>query len=819
MAVEPSGDLQGGRLAEALKRIDPDIRLVGVGGDKLIEAGARLWLRTTDIAFIGPGAALLHLPLYIYHYWRARQKLLKERPDFTVLIDSPATNMRFAGVLRRFGLRSAYFFPPSAWTTSEKRLRQIFDRTDKVICTFGSNAEMYRHFGMDVAFFGHPLNDMPEREISKEQAKEILGVSGPCLSLLPGSRESEIRHLLPIFLECADRLHSENPSLTILIPCATEDRYCQAADIVGGRSYVRLFRGQSRLVMLAGEAALMSSGTASLEAAILGTPMVLGYVLGWFDAALCRFLLWTKLLRVTHIGLPSLIANRRVVPEFVQNELTADNVLPVLRPLLSDTPARQKMIADLADVRRCLGEESGVTEKIADCVYGLASKAAAEDSGHPFDVVLTSNSPGEVSAWVKHTAKALKGRGIVNMRVVTALVPCPYASGAEAEVASGLEGVDVVLTPAQTVRLVLGLKVPDFEPREHGVVAFLGGDLMHAKLLALRLKYPCAAYAVRDNILLTGFNRVAVYNPEIKQRLEERGFEQVRVIGNLSADGVVSQVIAAGGALKGGKTDCGVSAASRAASETAEGSNAEQGTGRCIGIFPGSRFLHIKVALDVFLQVAASVKSAEPDTRFVLSVSPFVSKLEFNSALKRPLRLGLPVAEGTLIDDETLEVFSSLEPEGSAGRRFSIKVRWGDPYKVMSEIDAALTIPGTNTGELGCCGIPMVVGLSADAFVPRGGLGGIIDKLPLLQGLKRWLRRRSYARHKFAALPNRIAGRAIIPEVIVQNDLAVLSEPLLELIRSEDKRRQTAAELIRAMGVSDGAGERMADTILDLVKL
>lgn len=796
IAIEPSGDLHGGNLAKALLAINPNLKFVGVGGSHMAASGVNLWLKTTDMAIIGPGGALLCLHKYIYHYLYVRSHLLKAKPDLTILIDCPAVNMRYAGLLTRYGYHCVYYFPPSAWTTSEARLRQIFSRTDRVICTFLSNAENYRRFGMDVDFFGHPLLDMPELSVSSEEAKRVLGLSGDnILAILPGSRAPEIKYLLPTFLDVAEKLHEEKPDLQVLIPCATETLRHQIAEIMGGRfPYVSLLNGQSRLALLSSRAALMSSGTASLEAAILGTPMVLAYRLCPFDAVVGRFLLWAHLLKIDHIGLPSLVAGKRIVPEFIQDEVNVENILPHLRNFMSDTPERRQIKQNLQDMKNSMGTP-GVVDKIAASLYERIKKNAEHRQNEPFDIVITSNSPGEVAAWVRRTVAYLDTVNKGLFRVIVALVPCPYASGAEAEVAASLPGVSAVLKPSQTLRLMCGL-FNEIKFRRRGVVVFLGGDLLHAKILAWRLQYKSVAYAVRYSYLLPYFDKIAVSDASLAKELIELGVKKVTSVGNLSIDGVFSDV----------DRECAVQ------------SKEKSGTWK-IGIFPGSRFLHTKIALGVFLRVAALIKTRYPQVDFVLSVSPFVSKARLESALYHPISLGLPVAKGKLVRADCILVDCPQEAEGAAGRSFEVEVLWSHPYHAIAEIDMALTIPGTNTGELGSCGKPMVVGLSADASLPRGGLGGLLENAPLFSKIKRYLRLRSYARHGFAAIPNRIAYRQVVPEVLVKKDTSVLAQPIFEWIENPDKYAQTAEDLRKTMGTSEGAGRRMAELILEAAAL
>jgi lipid-A-disaccharide synthase len=374
MAAEPSGDLQAGALARALRRRDPALRLVGVGGAAMAAAGVELWMESHTWSTIGPGEALARIPGLYLAYRRMRGHLLRERPQLTVVLDAPALHMRLVGFLRRRGLRTAYYFPPSAWSRNPRRMHEIHSRVDGVLCAFRANAQLYDSLGLPVAFFGHPLSDVIHDSPGPEEAREILGVEGPALALLPGSRTQEVRHLLPTFLEVAARLRRDEPGLQILLPCATSPLEKRIRSMLGSElpEGLRILSGQARLALAASRLALMASGSASLESALLGVPMLLCYRFGPLDAALGRTLKALGLLRVNRFGLPNLVLDRDVVPELLQEEVQPDRVEAVVRQLWKEGPVRDRMLADLARVQEALGGP-GVVDGLARVVDFLAA--------------------------------------------------------------------------------------------------------------------------------------------------------------------------------------------------------------------------------------------------------------------------------------------------------------------------------------------------------------------------------------------------------------------------------------------------------------
>lgn len=374
MAAEPSGDLQGGALARALKARDPGLRLVGVGGAEMAASGVELWMESHTWSTIGPGEALARIPGLYLAYRRMRGHLLRERPQLTVVIDAPALHMRLVGFLRRRGLRTAYYFPPSAWSRNPRRMHEIHARVDGVLCAFRGNAALYESLGLPVAFFGHPLSDVVRDSPPPEEARRLLGLEGPALALLPGSRTQEVRHLLPAFLEVAARLRRDHPELQVLLPCATPPLERRIRAMLGPEppEGVRLLSGQARLALAASRLALMASGSASLEAALLGVPMLLCYRFGALDAALGRTLKALGLLRVDRFGLPNLVLEQDVVPEFLQEEVHPDRLELEARRLWEEGPSRERMLADLARVQAALGGPD-VVERLARVVDFLAA--------------------------------------------------------------------------------------------------------------------------------------------------------------------------------------------------------------------------------------------------------------------------------------------------------------------------------------------------------------------------------------------------------------------------------------------------------------
>lgn len=400
------------------------------------------------------------------------------------------------------------------------------------------------------------------------------------------------------------------------------------------------------------------------------------------------------------------------------------------------------------------------------------------------DIVMTSNSPGELSSWVRVTSQALLARRS-DLRLHVALVPCPYASGRELDYAGQLPGLTSVLAPRETLRLLLGM--PGFRPSGQAIVVFLGGELWQASRLAHLWGVPGLAYSVRPGRQARSFERVAVPSPELIAPLVARGVAPQRIVcvGDLMVDGVTLPE-------------------SREDARRALGLALDRPV---LGLFPGSRSVHLRAALPLFLRAAERLAESHPEYQFLLVLSPFVSLAAAQQALDHPVDLGLERSSG---------VFGLRSLRTRAG--LEVLVTQGRPHQSMGALDLALTIPGTNTAELACAGCPMVLVLSTRAPLPRGGLGGLLDLMPL-GAWKEQLRLKEYLRFPHGvAQPNLRAGRKLVPEVLLQDSLDPLISVLEEFARDSERRAQLSRELRALMG-APGAGERLADQILETLGL
>lgn len=350
---EASGDLHGANLAGALRTLRPDVELIGVGGSRMQAAGVTLLpgIRRVDAMGVTLGGA--HLRAGIHNLLVLARYLRRTPLDAVVFIDNPGINLRLARIAKWAGQRVVYYIAPQVWAWAPIRMRLIRRRVDRVIVILPFEEELYRKAGVPCTFVGHPLLDEVAPSYDRDELRKRFGLesSAPVVGLLPGSRESEVRTLLPLMLQAAAQLARRHAGVRFIMaqaPSITSELI--AALSAGASVNVQVIRDQASEVMAASDVLLVASGTATLQAAVVGTPMVLTYRAPWLTYWLARWLI-----RIDWIGLANIVAGRSIVPELIQHDATADRMSAEVSRLLGDQRAAQAMRAELRKVREMLG--------------------------------------------------------------------------------------------------------------------------------------------------------------------------------------------------------------------------------------------------------------------------------------------------------------------------------------------------------------------------------------------------------------------------------------------------------------------------------
>ncbi|MGH9670915.1 MAG: lipid-A-disaccharide synthase [Terriglobales bacterium] len=367
-AGEASGELYGAGLIEALRRRVPDLECFGVGGDAMRAAGCDTVVDARALSVVGITEIVSHLPGIYREYRRLLRAADERKPDATIVIDSPAFNFRVARAMHARGVPVIYYVCPQLWAWREGRVRRFHQWVRKALVIFPFEEKWYRDRGVDAEYVGHPLADAPPPGISREEFAAKYGPDSarPWVALLPGSRRKEIAMNLPALAEGGRRLQGE---YEFVLPAAsTVERPWLEASLRNSGLKVTVVEGASAALRHA-RAAVVASGTATVEAALAGTPMVVVYRVSALTWALGH-----RLLKVPYVAMPNLIAGEQVVPELIQSDFTPENVAARLEEILAEGPARERMKDALTAVSARLrpagetGETGTTAERAAQTV-------------------------------------------------------------------------------------------------------------------------------------------------------------------------------------------------------------------------------------------------------------------------------------------------------------------------------------------------------------------------------------------------------------------------------------------------------------------
>ncbi len=362
VAGEASGDLHAANLLQALRRLDPSIEAFGVGGERLHDAGLECVARSEELSLMGLAEVVRDLPRLWRLSRRVRKAALERRPRVAVLVDSPDFNLPLARALRKAGIPVVIYISPQLWAWRAGRVRRIRRDVRRVLCILPFEVEFYGRHGVAAEFVGHPLVD----ELAPVMRELPLRVPD-ALALLPGSRWHEVEALLPAMLAAATRLGASIPELKVRLIVAPGLDPERLHALLSGAA-VELVTSDRHRALASCSAALVASGTATLECALLGVPMVVGYRLHPASYLVARWLV-----RVPHVALVNLVAGEGVVTELVQDAFTPEALAREAGVLLRGAGERQQ--AGLAEVRRRLGEE-GASARAARAVLTTAQGLA-----------------------------------------------------------------------------------------------------------------------------------------------------------------------------------------------------------------------------------------------------------------------------------------------------------------------------------------------------------------------------------------------------------------------------------------------------------
>lgn len=366
---EASGDLHGASVANALKTIQPDIKIFGMGGQAMRAAGVDVVYDIADLGVIGFVEVIKNLPKLFTLRDNLAELMERERPDALVIIDYHGFNIRLAKIAKSKGIPVISYICPKVWAWGRSRAKEVAETVEKVAAIFPFEVDVYREAGANVTFVGNPLLDIVKPTMSKDEAYTYFGANSqePLVLLLPGSRQNEIINLLPVMLEAAEKIAVKVPNCQFFLPVASTISREMLQNVTNQYNVTVILTEKNTYdLMNIADMAIAASGTVTLEASLMNLPTVVIYKI-----AAISYLIGKMIIKIPYISLPNIVAGRKIVPELVQYDLSADNITKEALPILTEPSVRTAMLNDLAEIRQKLGS-AGAVERVAREILAVA---------------------------------------------------------------------------------------------------------------------------------------------------------------------------------------------------------------------------------------------------------------------------------------------------------------------------------------------------------------------------------------------------------------------------------------------------------------
>ncbi len=355
VAGEVSGDLHAAKVVRAVKDRSPQTVFWGIGGDEMQAQGVELLQHTDQMSVMGLAEVLKHYRFLKGVFNQVLAEAERRKPDAVLLVDYPGFNLRLAAELKKRGVKVYYYICPKVWAWNKKRIPKMAKIIDRLMVIFPFEVEVFKDTGLQVDYVSNPLVAQID-EFLATPAKSLPWDSDRRIALLPGSRKQEIERILPTILSAAKQLEGRFPELSFMIASPNERIEAMVNERIAScpdkPARISVLRGQSRELMRQADAAIVTSGTATLETALIGTPQIIVYKTSAFTAWFARMVL-----TIQHVGLVNILAGRAVCPELLQEAATTAAMMEALSTLIEDTPERREMLAGYNEVRELLGGE------------------------------------------------------------------------------------------------------------------------------------------------------------------------------------------------------------------------------------------------------------------------------------------------------------------------------------------------------------------------------------------------------------------------------------------------------------------------------
>ena len=367
---EASGDLHASHLVTAMRACTQHLEFYGMGGEKLRAAGMRIVFDIAQLSVMGITEVIRHLGKLYRVFSSLKSSLKHDRPDLLILVDYPDFNLRLAKAAKKYSIPVLYYISPQVWAWRTSRLKQIGDLVTKMIVVFPFELPLYEKAGIDASFVGHPLLDILTVTRPKEESTGHFGLDEhkTTIGLLPGSRLSEVKKLLPPMIEAAQHLKEHFSNLQFIVPIAPGLQKKEIEQLLQSATVpITAVSDSIYEVIDSSYLVIVASGTATLETALLATPMVIVYKMSPLS-----YLIGKALVKVPYIGMANIIAGKRVVPELIQGEATPGNIAAAVTRMLKDTRYYQNICEELASIKKKLGEP-GASKRAAQIAVNMLS--------------------------------------------------------------------------------------------------------------------------------------------------------------------------------------------------------------------------------------------------------------------------------------------------------------------------------------------------------------------------------------------------------------------------------------------------------------
>ena len=365
---EASGDILGAGLMTALRKHFPNAEFFGIGGPRMLALGFHSFFPQDRLAVMGLVEPLKRLPELLKIRAFLRDHFIANPPAVFIGIDAPDFNLTLEGDLKEKGILTAHYVSPSVWAWRQKRVHKIARSVDLMLTLLPFEAEFYQQHQVPVAFVGHHLADEIPLDVDQQAARNTLHIAqdAKVVALLPGSRSNEVERLGQLFMETAVHCLRRNPALQFIIPAANADRYRQLhLQLSSYIDYpIHLVNGQSQTVMAAADVVLMASGTTALEAMLLKRPMVIAYKLSWLSWAIL-----SRMVKTPYVGLPNLLAGKKLVPELLQDDATPENMSAAVMHYFEHPQETQALRDTFYDMHQSI--KRNASDRAADAIAEL----------------------------------------------------------------------------------------------------------------------------------------------------------------------------------------------------------------------------------------------------------------------------------------------------------------------------------------------------------------------------------------------------------------------------------------------------------------